>query len=409
MTRAATLSLCMIVRDEEELLPQFITSVRGLWDDFCVVDTGSRDGTAALLRAAGARVIERPWTGHFADARNAGLAEARGDFIVYLDADELPGPDLVREVREVLADPQLGAATIQMRNQLPHGHHTQTGLLRLFRNHPSIRFRGRIHEEISTDVSAFLKDQGLVLRHLRAPALHTGYVRERALERDKKTRDVDLLTRAVAEDPGDFYSRYKLLELARFWSDDQLARTQAAECLQALERVYPDGLAHQRWGGGLLALVASAAFADEPAEGLALLDRWEPHLRASAAFFLRQGELAELAGERERAASSFARCLELADDTTDVQLATVRPLMALARLAMTLPNGLEHAWNFVERALTFNHRDPEALLGAAVICRTAGGDRLLAELERDYVGRYGETDELRAALAWTPGTSPSPA
>ena len=172
--------------------------------------------------------------------------------------------------------------------------------------------------------------------------------------------------------------------------------------------MFPHGLAYQRWGGALLALVAGAAHRDDPEAALAVLDRWEPHLRPSAAFFLRQGELAELCGERERAAASFGRCLDLAEDTTDVQLATVRPLMALARLALTLPNGLERAWAFVDRALAFNHRDPEALLGAAVICRSAGGERMLAELERDYVGRYGETEELRAALAWTPAAKPRP-
>ena len=53
--------------------------------------------------------------------------------------------------------------------------------------------------------------------------LHLGYVRERAQARNKKQRDTELLWRSVGEDPNDFYSWFKLLELARFWNDPQLA------------------------------------------------------------------------------------------------------------------------------------------------------------------------------------------
>jgi glycosyltransferase involved in cell wall biosynthesis len=78
---------------------QFVAeAVRSAWDQSCppleviVVDDGSTDNSAAISEAAGARVI-RQANGGLACARNSGMAEAKGDFILFLDADDrlLPG------------------------------------------------------------------------------------------------------------------------------------------------------------------------------------------------------------------------------------------------------------------------------------------------------------------------------
>src|SRR5262245_13170753 len=127
----------MIVRDEAEMLPRFLAAARPVWDELCVVDTGSTDDTVARLAAAGARVGHRPWDGDFAAARNAALALVTGDFILQLDADEMISPELGREIRTVVRDDRLGAATVVMRNELPDGNRTSAHLLRLYRAYPS--------------------------------------------------------------------------------------------------------------------------------------------------------------------------------------------------------------------------------------------------------------------------------
>ena len=58
-----TLSLCMIVRDEEQMLPRCLAAVAPAVDEIVVVDTGSTDATVEIARSFGARVIERPWNG----------------------------------------------------------------------------------------------------------------------------------------------------------------------------------------------------------------------------------------------------------------------------------------------------------------------------------------------------------
>ena len=75
----ARVSLTMIVRDEEKNLPHCLESVRGIFDEIVVVDTGSTDRTVEIARSFGARVFDFVWVEDFAAARNAPLARSTGD------------------------------------------------------------------------------------------------------------------------------------------------------------------------------------------------------------------------------------------------------------------------------------------------------------------------------------------
>lgn len=400
------ISLCLIVRDEQELLPGCLQSVRGLWDQLCVVDTGSTDATVAIAQEAGAEVIHHPWSDDFAAARNVGLAEARGDFIVFLDADERACPEAIAQWRAAAADATVGAATVVMRNRLPNGHVREMPLLRAFRRDPSIRFRHAIHEEIVTDVSAYLVRTGRRMVHLPAVIEHLGYQRERAVAKNKRERDVRILRGCVERDPADLYSWFKLAEAARFWSDGPLLGEVANAVCQHLQGQGVAGLKLAPWGGELLVLVAQGLAADDPAGNLAVLERWAASVPASAALQYRLGELRERKGDAAGATAAFNGCLELQHVTADRQLATVRPRMGLARLALAR-NDLPLAWSHVQQALHVNHRDPEALLCAAVVQQAQAGSAGLEQFVGAYVGLHGRTVELQATLREI-GASPRP-
>ncbi len=104
----ARISACLIVQNERERLPAALASV-AFCDEMIVVDGGSTDGTAALARAAGARVIERPWQG-FAIQRNVAIDAAGGDWILEVDADERVSPALRASIEALLAQPPEGVA-----------------------------------------------------------------------------------------------------------------------------------------------------------------------------------------------------------------------------------------------------------------------------------------------------------
>src|SRR5207249_9840407 len=77
---AARVSLCMIVKNEEDNLPACLASAAGLFHEVIVVDTGSTDRTREIAAACGARVFDFPWVDSFAAARNESLRHATGDW-----------------------------------------------------------------------------------------------------------------------------------------------------------------------------------------------------------------------------------------------------------------------------------------------------------------------------------------
>jgi len=95
------LSVVVVTLNEEERLRACLESVA--WaDEVVVVDALSQDKTAQIAREFTDRVIVRPWPG-FAAQKNFGLAEAGGDWILSLDADEQVSPELREEILGVLA------------------------------------------------------------------------------------------------------------------------------------------------------------------------------------------------------------------------------------------------------------------------------------------------------------------
>ena len=86
--RSLRMSLCMIARDEEAQIGKALQSVRDTIDEIIVVDTGSSDRTRGIVDGFGGRVIESPWEEDFSRAKNRAIAEATGDYLLFMDADE---------------------------------------------------------------------------------------------------------------------------------------------------------------------------------------------------------------------------------------------------------------------------------------------------------------------------------
>jgi len=382
------LTVCMIVRDEASVLPEFLAAGRGLWDQLAVLDTGSRDDTVALLREAGADVAEAEWPDDFSVARNRSLELATGDWVLVLDADEIVAPSFAAEVRAVMASPELGAATVTMRNRFSTGHHRDSRLLRLFRRDPSVRYRHKIHEEAAESIGAMLRRDGLRVGHISTPIEHLGYSRDRAAEKDKKERDRRLLESSVAEDPGDVYSHFKLLELARFWGDQEMGAEYSTATLESV-RSGVLSLAGSHVGGELVVTVANFLHGRDPAAGLALLSEFHSDIVVSPAYLFGRGQLLERSGDLQGAALDFEACLELDDPT--LQMVTTRPLMGLARLALA-SGDLAAATLRVDEALEYSPHDAEALLAAISFRLSSTG------AVEDFLSHRSWSSALGAAL-----------
>ncbi len=84
-----TLSLCMIVRNEEKTLERCLTSVNGCFDEIIIVDTGSCDNTIAIAEKFTTQIYRFDWCNDFSAARNLSFSKAKCDYIMWLDADDI--------------------------------------------------------------------------------------------------------------------------------------------------------------------------------------------------------------------------------------------------------------------------------------------------------------------------------
>jgi hypothetical protein len=84
-----SLSLCMIVKDEESTLKRCLESVEGIFDEIVVVDTGSSDRTKEVAASFGARIFDFKWIGDFSAARNFSFSKASSGHVMWLDADDV--------------------------------------------------------------------------------------------------------------------------------------------------------------------------------------------------------------------------------------------------------------------------------------------------------------------------------
>lgn len=94
------LTVAILALNEEQMLVRALASA-AFADEVLVIDGGSRDRTVSIAKAAGARVVERPFD-DFARQRNVALDEATGEWVFFLDADERMSTELATEVRAVI-------------------------------------------------------------------------------------------------------------------------------------------------------------------------------------------------------------------------------------------------------------------------------------------------------------------
>jgi glycosyltransferase involved in cell wall biosynthesis len=187
----ATLSVCLIVKDEQSYLAPCLQSIKALADEIVVVDTGSTDRTGDIARIFGAKVFDYQWNDDFAAARNFGLEKANGDWILIMDADEIISRKdhakflhFCRQLPEDghfaflmttlnFTDQRESAGWVKDDNHYPEIQAegwVPTEKVRLFPNHHHIRFVYPVHEV----VDPVLKEYGYRVERCPVPVLHFG-------------------------------------------------------------------------------------------------------------------------------------------------------------------------------------------------------------------------------------------
>jgi len=242
----ARISLCVIARDEEQLLPGCLASAAQAVDEVVVVDTGSSDRTPQIARATGARLVELPWADDFSAPRNEAARCATGDFLLQLDADERLLPGAAEALRRAVQSPGIDAWTLRLHNAArleaaPEEVRRGRGRLgpavslpRLVRRAPDLRWRGIVHESISD----WLASRGMRLSRAEADILHLGHADDLRAARGKEGRNLALLRRRCQLEP-DNVTPFGYLALELIAGGDTGEAAQVAEAGWALLRHQP--------------------------------------------------------------------------------------------------------------------------------------------------------------------------
>lgn len=210
--RPNAVAVCMIVRDEADNLRSCLDSVHGVADEAWIVDTGSKDGTPELAQELGANVLHFSWVDDFAAARNAGIAQARAEWILVLDADERLHPDdkqllidaLAGELVESVAAFILPVHSLVGDRSNPAEEVSHN--VRLFRNSPEHRYHGAVHEQIEPSIRLHSDSQQIVPLPVRI--LHHGYLNQTLQARQKPARNLAILERLLQQSPRDYHLQY---------------------------------------------------------------------------------------------------------------------------------------------------------------------------------------------------------
>ncbi|MCW2926683.1 MAG: glycosyltransferase [Thermoleophilia bacterium] len=194
-----TISVCMIVKDEEELLPGCLAAVAEHVDQLVIVDTGSTDRTREIAESFGATVVDFAWTGSFSDARNESLRHATGDWILWLDADEYlvegDGPQLRDLARRTWVE---GFHVVETHfiGGADHGNQATHAPMRMFRRRPEYTWHGTVHEQVTWALPTWLPGR---LQHTSVRVDHYGYLAAVVDDRGKHERNLELLMAQLAE------------------------------------------------------------------------------------------------------------------------------------------------------------------------------------------------------------------
>ncbi len=211
------ISACLIVKNEEKWIEECIFNLQSLCSEIIVADTGSSDHTLEVLKRLQVKWFQIPWEFHFANARNATIAQATQPWIFSFDADEKINFNDIEKFRSIISDldrrVEFEALRLVRRNYITRavvsgfkpcrGEYTEEKKypgyyeerpLRIFRNRPYIRWTGKVHEMIEPSLKGRIFESDLIFHHY-------GYLPEEEERRGKSKFYQEIGIAKIKEEP----------------------------------------------------------------------------------------------------------------------------------------------------------------------------------------------------------------
>ncbi|MCD8082794.1 MAG: glycosyltransferase family 2 protein [Clostridiales bacterium] len=147
-----TISLCMIVKNEEAVLGRVLKQMKEIADEIIVVDTGSTDRTKEIAAAYTDRIYDFAWRDDFSAARNFACEKATMDYWMWLDADDVIGRGEREKLLLLKEEMDTSADVVMMRYQTGFDEAGRVTFSywreRILKNRAGFRWEGRVHEAV---------------------------------------------------------------------------------------------------------------------------------------------------------------------------------------------------------------------------------------------------------------------
>ncbi len=298
----------MIVKNGGENLRKLLTTAKPFVKEMIVVDTGSQDHTVAIAKECGAHMESYIWNDDFSAARNFSTKNAKGEYIIYLDADEYVDEQGWKDIAASL-DQNAEGFTLLQRNYTNDtntlGWQPNTGaqstslgyfdnpVVRVFTNDPRVRFSYRVHEIVDPSLKAIngkIKQTDIVIHHF-------GFLEQETEQKRNYYLSLGLID--VEQFPNDPRPNYEVgliyFRTRRFSS-----------ALEHLSACYNSDPHYKRVG---VVLAQTYAALDKPKEALSTISHYLTTHQKDGPAYITLGILCMAMGDHEMAKKAFKTTL----------------------------------------------------------------------------------------------------
>lgn len=157
MNNRPKLSLCMIVKNESNYIGKCLESVKDIADEIIIVDTGSTDNTKEIVSKYTDKIYDFKWVNDFAKARNYSFRKATGQYIMWLDADDIlleEDRKRLKRLKTMLSDKIMPVSMVYDYSHDDNGNVTLSlKRTRIIKNENKDVWTGFVHEIIPVDIT----------------------------------------------------------------------------------------------------------------------------------------------------------------------------------------------------------------------------------------------------------------